>query len=118
MARSGKREFFELVHGALEEGVEALESGRKLTVRDVELPGPPEPMSADEIATLRERTLGVSQRVFAAMLNASPQTVHAWEQGRKRPSGPALRLLELMGERTDLFVKSRPATRRRRAVKK
>jgi putative transcriptional regulator len=89
-------EFFELVHGALAEGVEALEAGKTLTTRDVEIPDPPAEMSADEIAAFRKDKLRVSQRVFAGMLNASPNTIHAWEQGRKRPSGIALRLLRLL----------------------
>lgn len=37
----------------------------------------------------------LSQAVFAATLNVSPDTVRAWEQGKKRPGGPAARLLEL-----------------------
>jgi putative transcriptional regulator len=37
----------------------------------------------------------LSQAVFAATLNVSPETVRAWEQGKKRPGGPAARLLEL-----------------------
>ncbi len=34
-------EFFELVHGALVDGVAALEEGETLTTRDVEIPDPP-----------------------------------------------------------------------------
>jgi putative transcriptional regulator len=37
-----------------------------------------------------------SQSVFAAMLNVKKATVAAWEQGTKTPSGPALKLLELV----------------------
>ncbi|MEO7683148.1 MAG: helix-turn-helix domain-containing protein [Gemmatimonadaceae bacterium] len=37
----------------------------------------------------------LSQAVFAATLNVSPETVRAWEQGKKQPGGPAARLLEL-----------------------
>ena len=130
MARKKKTEknvFFDLVHGAIKEGVEALESGKKLTVREVEMPSPPKPMSARQIASLREKKLHVSQPVFAAMLNASPQSVHAWEQGRKEPSGIALRLLRLMDGRPGLFsgrslvgkrAKPHSATKaRRRAAK-
>lgn len=39
--------------------------------------------------------LGLSQAVFGAALNVSPDTVRAWEQGKKNPGGPAERLLEL-----------------------
>jgi DNA-binding transcriptional regulator YiaG len=35
-------------------------------------------------------------RLFAAYLNVGKSTVAAWEQGTKRPSGPAAKLLELV----------------------
>jgi putative transcriptional regulator len=37
-----------------------------------------------------------SQGVFAACLNTSVSTVQKWEQGVKRPTGPSLKLLELV----------------------
>lgn len=49
---------------------------------------------ANRIASLRER-LRLSQPVFAAVLNVSPETVKKWEQGTREPDGAALRLLEL-----------------------
>jgi len=104
MKRKKHSEFFELVHDALKEGVEALEAGQTLTTREVEIPDPPAEMSAGEIAAFRKKKLGVSQRIFAGILNASPQTVHAWEQGRKKPSGIALRLLRLMESRPEIVA--------------
>lgn len=38
----------------------------------------------------------VSQAVFAAILGISKTTVQQWEQGQKKPSGPAQRLLDLI----------------------
>ena len=38
----------------------------------------------------------VSQAVFAAYLNTTPSTVQKWEQGQKKPSGLALKLLSLI----------------------
>ena len=49
---------------------------------------------ANRIVALRER-LRLSQPVFAAALNVSPETVKKWEQGAREPDGAALRLLEL-----------------------
>src|SRR5690242_21704296 len=49
---------------------------------------------APRIAMVRER-LQLSQPVFAAVLNVSPETVKKWEQGAREPDGAALRLLEL-----------------------
>jgi putative transcriptional regulator len=45
----------------------------------------------------------VSQGVFAAFLNVGKTTVAAWEQGTKKPSGAAAKLLELV-ERKGLEV--------------
>jgi putative transcriptional regulator len=39
---------------------------------------------------------GTSQAVFAAVLNVKKATVAAWQQGTKAPSGPALKLLEVV----------------------
>jgi putative transcriptional regulator len=51
--------------------------------------------TAEEIKALRLRTRA-SQAVFAAYLNTSPTTVQKWEQGQKHPSGPSLKLLNLV----------------------
>ncbi|MBF0461206.1 MAG: DNA-binding transcriptional regulator [Magnetococcales bacterium] len=45
----------------------------------------------------------VSQAVFAVLLGIGKTTVQQWEQGQKKPSGPALRLLDLI-ERKGLSV--------------
>ena len=48
-----------------------------------------------KIKILREKAQ-VSQAVFAAMLNTSLSTVQKWEIGDKKPSGPSLKLLNLI----------------------
>lgn len=67
----------------------------KQTLRDFEAQALPPPYTADTIRNLRER-LHVSQGVFAAYLNASVSTVQKWENGEKKPSGVALRLLSVI----------------------
>jgi putative transcriptional regulator len=74
-----------------------------VTIRDVELPDPPRPITPRQITALRKKKVRVSQAVFAGIINASVQTVHAWEQGRGQPSGPALRLLRLLDKRPELI---------------
>lgn len=49
----------------------------------------------NEIRKLRERNKA-SQPVFAAYLNTSESTVQKWERGEKKPSGTALKLLNLV----------------------
>ncbi|SRR6266404_6872729 len=58
------------------------------------LPPPVKPLKPHQIAGIR-KTLGVSQGVFAALLNVPRPTAISWESGARRPSGAALRLLRL-----------------------
>jgi putative transcriptional regulator len=55
-------------------------------------------LSARQIKTLR-MNLHVSQPVFAALLNTSTSTVQKWEIGDKKPGGPSLKLLNLIGRK-------------------
>jgi putative transcriptional regulator len=53
------------------------------------------PISGDEIRSLRERA-HLSQAVFARCLNLTVGYVSQLERGAKRPSGPALVLLNVI----------------------
>ncbi len=55
-------------------------------------------LSPEEIKALRLRAK-LSQPVFAEYINASPSTVKKWETGEKHPTGPALKLLNLIAEK-------------------
>ena len=44
---------------------------------------------------IRERT-GLSQAKFARLIGVSKRTLENWEQGRRRPTGPARALLRLV----------------------
>ncbi len=68
-------------------------TGRAVTARDVSLPTPPK-LSPRRIRKIRDE-LHLSQAVFGDLLNVSPSTVRAWEQGQRSPDGPSLRLLEV-----------------------
>ena len=50
---------------------------------------------AEKIRALRDH-LQVSQAVLAAVLNTSLSTVRKWEIGDNHPSGPSLKLLNLL----------------------
>ncbi|MBF0558744.1 MAG: DNA-binding transcriptional regulator [Nitrospirae bacterium] len=52
-------------------------------------------LTPKQIAQVRKRT-GVSQAVFAQYLNVSVVAVSKWEQGEKKPSGAALKLLTIV----------------------
>jgi hypothetical protein len=51
----------------------------------------------------------MSQAVFAAILNTSTSTVQKWEIGAKRPSGPSLKLLNVIKTKgVDIHIMSHP----------
>jgi putative transcriptional regulator len=52
-------------------------------------------LSSRQIRAIRSRAR-MSQAVFAAVLNTSVSTVQKWEIGEKRPSGPSLKLLDVI----------------------
>jgi putative transcriptional regulator len=54
-----------------------------------------QPVSGDDIRTLRERA-HLSQAVFARYLNLTVGYISQLERGAKRPSGPALVLLNVI----------------------
>jgi putative transcriptional regulator len=54
-----------------------------------------EPLSPDAIRALHERE-EASQSVFAHYLNVREDAVSKWGRGEKRPSGPSLKLLNLV----------------------
>jgi putative transcriptional regulator len=66
---------------------------RPMTARETVVQ-PPRQYQGPETQQIRER-LGLSQSVFARVLNASAETIKAWEQGKRQPDGMALTLLEI-----------------------
>ena len=78
-------------------GLERIGALDKQTMREFDaltLP-PVRELTAKQIRAIRVRSK-VSQAVFAAMLNTSISTVQKWEIGEKRPSGPSLKLLNVI----------------------
>ena len=56
----------------------------------------------NEIQKIR-KTLGVSQSVFAKLLNVSLSSIRQWEQGVRKPSGSTMILLELLQREPDIL---------------
>ena len=50
-----------------------------------------------DVKAIRQR-LGKSQSEFARMIGVSVSTLQNWEQGRRRPEGPARALLKVAAE--------------------
>ena len=69
----------------------------EITMREIEalcLPSK-RPFRPEDIRRIRTAN-HASQAAFAAMLGIGKTTVQQWEQGQKKPSGPAQRLLDLI----------------------
>ena len=89
-----KKELFDELKGSLTEALGHAKGKVTLKTRNISIPEPPKALAAKEIILIRKR-LGVSQAVFARVLGVARDTEISWEQGRRKPSGPALRLLEI-----------------------
>src|SRR5438132_1639997 len=94
-----RKPLFERLKSALEEGRQFAKGRTELRVMVVV--APPPDFHAEKIIRLRQR-FNLSQRVFAQTLNVSTRTVQSWEQGSRRPSQAAIRLLQLLDERPEL----------------
>ena len=71
----------------------------KVTMRAFEANflAPVRAFSAKDIRCLRQ-ALNFSQPVFASHLNTSASTVRKWQQGSTHPTGPALKLLNILAD--------------------
>jgi putative transcriptional regulator len=48
--------------------------------------------------------LNLSQSAFAGLMGVSLRTVQDWEQGRRKPSGPAEALLRIAEQKPEVFL--------------
>ena len=83
-----KKDFKELVESVKQAG--RIKRGRLRASRSFEF----EPA---DVKAIRAR-LGKSQSEFALMIGVSVSTLQNWEQGRRRPEGPARALLKIAAE--------------------
>ncbi len=96
MTRTYKSEALAAVHEMME-GLHEAQAIDKRTLREFDdaCLTPAVPLQPDQIRAIREAE-HVSQPVFARYLNVSKNLVFDWERGKKRPGGPALRLLSII----------------------
>lgn len=89
-----RKEMFETARGFYDLDVMKAETLREFDA--ARLPSL-KPYAAMEIKRLRLKAKAkASQAVFAAYLNTSASTVRKWEIGDKKPSRPALKLLNIV----------------------
>jgi len=99
---SKRKPLAERLKAGLTEGVRFAKG--ELTLRTVKVPSPPPEIRAKEVVSLRTQT-GMSQAVFARLLNVSPKTVQSWEQGDRKPSNAALRMLQVFRENPEIVCR-------------
>ena len=78
----------------LEEAIRHANGEITLKTTTLEMPDRPPEVDAKELTKLRLKN-GMSQAIFAQVLNVSTKTVQSWEQGQRKPSQAALRLIQL-----------------------
>ena len=88
-----KLSVFEQIKEGLKEGIA---HGRgKLTLRTTTLARPAPALSKRRVAAIRKKA-GMSQAVFARLLNVPTRTLQSWEQGARRPKAGEARLLQIV----------------------
>jgi putative transcriptional regulator len=92
-----KNELFEELVGSIKEAGAYLRGEQ--APASVSFVGEPDPRA------IRER-LGLTQDQFAAALCISVKTLRNWEQGRRDPSGPAMRLLQIAAKHPDIVLEA------------
>ena len=76
--------------------VMAHKTGEKtLRIHTLRTPAPPRVIRAN---------LKLSQSAFASLMGVSLRTVQDWEQGRRKPSGPAVALLRIAEQKPEVFA--------------
>jgi putative transcriptional regulator len=84
----------EILEGVRE--IKAYKSGKKsLQTHTLKEPAPPQVIRAK---------LNLSQAAFAGLMGVSLRTVQDWEQGRRKPSGPAEALLRIAEQKPEVFT--------------
>jgi len=92
-----KKAFAELLEGVSQLGA-VLRGDKRAVVRVDRL----EP---DSVTVVRAR-LGLSQAKFARALGISVATLQNWEQGRRRPTGPARVLLRIAAKHPEAVLEA------------
>ena len=97
-----KKEIFDELRKSMEQAVAHSQGKITLRTKQVSIPKKVTAFAPREIRKIRVR-LGTSQAVFARLLNVSTTTEIKWETGRRKPSGAALRLLDIASKRPEIL---------------
>jgi putative transcriptional regulator len=89
-----KRNIGREILGGIREIKEYRAGKKALRTNIIREPAPPQVIRAK---------LNLSQSAFAGLMGVSLRTVQDWEQGRRKPSGPAIALLRIAEQRPEVF---------------
>jgi putative transcriptional regulator len=92
-----KDELFNELVGSIEEAGEYLRG--EADAAEVGFVGEPDPREI-------RKQLGLTQEEFASALCISVKTLRNWEQGRREPSGPAMRLLQIAAKHPEVVIEA------------
>jgi putative transcriptional regulator len=92
-----KDELFNELVESIKEGGKYLRGEKDAA--EVSFVGEPDPRA------IRGR-MGLTQEEFAAALCISVKTLRNWEQGRREPSGPAMRLLQIAAKHPEVLIEA------------
>lgn len=96
MKKKSKQKEIEFDADLLLARVERVAAGKEtVSEHRIKLPMSVKPISAREIRAIRTK-LGFTQIQFASLLNVPKITAISWENGTRKPSGAALRLLAVV----------------------
>ena len=93
-----KKELFDELLQSVKEAA-ALERGKAKPSRTFEV------KTANDVVRVRNK-LGLSQTKFARLLGISEDTLQNWEQGRRRPAGPAKVLLKVAARHPEVILEA------------
>jgi putative transcriptional regulator len=96
----GRKPLFERLKTGMEEAIRHSRGEIALKTTAVEIPDPPPEIQPEELTELRVQNR-MSQDVFARVLNVPTRTVRSWEDGTRRPSQAALRLIQVFRQKTE-----------------
>ncbi len=92
-----KDELFDELVESIQEGGKYLRGAGEAA--DVGFVSEPDPR------VIRKR-MGLTQEEFAAALSISVKTLRNWEQGRREPTGPAMRLLQIAAKHPEVLIEA------------
>ena len=93
-----KKELFDELLQSVKEAA-AIERGEAKPSRKFEV------KTANDVIRVRNK-LGVSQTRFARLLGISEDTLQNWEQGRRKPTGPAKVLLKVASRHPKIILET------------